>query len=182
MREAVHNVLRFWLDRGASGFRMDVINLISKVQSFPDADIAVPGHKYQPGYKLFANGPRLHEWLKELNRDVLSKYDTITVGEMPFVRDEDEIIRVVGAEAGELNMIFAFDLVDIDNIPGDFRLTLHPWDVRDLKRIVNRYASRAPKIVILSYRLSTRLIMMRHQASKTHARTRRLELSICGES
>lgn len=140
VRNAVHDVLRFWLDRGVSGFRMDVINLISKVQGFPDADVTVPGHKYQPGDKYFANGPRLHEWLKEINRKVLSKYDTITVGEMPFVRDEDEIMRVVGAEAEELNMIFAFDLVDIDNVPGDFKYTLHPWDARDLKRIISRYA------------------------------------------
>lgn len=138
VREAVHDVLRFWLDRGVSGFRMDVINLISKVQDFPDADIVVKGHKYQPGDKYYANGPRLHEWLKDINRQVLSKYDTLTVGEMPFVRDEDEIIRVVGAESEELNMIFAFDLVDIDNVPGDFKFTLHPWDANDLKRIVSR--------------------------------------------
>ncbi|KAF2261372.1 alpha-glucosidase [Lojkania enalia] len=138
VRDAVHDVLRFWLDRGASGFRMDVINLISKVQSFPDADVALPDHKFQPGNKYYANGPRLHEYLKEINRKVLSKYDTITVGEMPFVRDEDEIIRVVGAASEELNMIFAFDLVDIDNVPGDFKYTLQAWDARDLKRIVNK--------------------------------------------
>lgn len=138
VREAVHDVLRFWLDRGVSGFRMDVINLISKDQSFPDADVVVPAHRYQPGDKFYANGPRLHEYLKEINRKVLSKYDTLTVGEMPFVRDEDEIIRVVGAESEELNMIFAFDLVDIDNVPGDFKFTLHPWDARDVKRIITR--------------------------------------------
>ncbi|KAF2182401.1 glycoside hydrolase family 13 protein [Zopfia rhizophila CBS 207.26] len=138
VRSAVHDILRFWLDRGCSGFRMDVINLISKVQEFPDAPIAVPTHKYQPGDKFYANGPRLHEWLKEIRREVLSKYDTITVGEMPFVRDEDEIIRIVGAESEELNMIFAFDLVDIDNVPGDFKFTLYDWNARDLKRIVNR--------------------------------------------
>jgi oligo-1,6-glucosidase len=138
VRAAVHDVLRFWLDRGVSGFRMDVINLISKVQTFPDAGILVENHTYQPGDKYYANGPRLHEWLKEMRRDVLAHYDTLTVGEMPFVRSEDEILRVVGAESGELNMIFAFDLVDIDNVPGDFRNTLHPWDARDLKRIVNR--------------------------------------------
>lgn len=138
VREAVHNILRFWLDRGVSGFRMDVINLISKVQTFLDAPISVKDAKYQPGDKYFANGPRLHEWLKELHRDVLSKYDTLTVGEMPFVRDEDEVIKVVGSESGELNMIFNFDLVDIDNVPGDFKYTLHPWDARDVKKIVNR--------------------------------------------
>ncbi|KAG9194830.1 oligo-1,6-glucosidase [Alternaria panax] len=138
VRAAVHNILRFWLDRGVSGFRMDVINLISKVQTFPDADVSVKNNKYQPGAKYYANGPRLHEWLKELRREVLSKYDTLTVGEMPFVRDEDEVIQVVGAENEELNMIFVFDLVDIDNVPGDFKYTLQPWDARDLKKIVNR--------------------------------------------
>ncbi|OAL54508.1 alpha-glucosidase-like protein maltase [Pyrenochaeta sp. DS3sAY3a] len=138
VRNAVHDILRFWLDRGVSGFRMDVINLISKVQTFPDADVVVKNNKYQPGDKYYANGPRLHEWLKELNRDVLSKYDSITVGEMPFVRDEDEIIKVVGAQSEELNMIFCFDLVDIDNVPGDFKYTLHDWNARDLKKILNK--------------------------------------------
>lgn len=138
VRAAVHDILRFWLDRGVSGFRMDVINLISKVQTFPDAPISVTDNKYQPGDKYFANGPRLHEWLKDLHEDVLSKYDTLTVGEMPFVRDEDEVIKVVGEQSGELNMIFNFDLVDIDNVPGDFKYTLNPWDARDLKKIINR--------------------------------------------
>lgn len=139
VREAVKNVLRFWLDRGASGFRMDVINLISKVQTFPDAPVTVKDNKYQRGDRYFANGPRLHEWLKELRRDVLDKYDTLTVGEMPFVRDDEEVIKVVGTNRGELNMIFVFDLVDIDNIPGDFKYTLYPWDVREFKRIVNHF-------------------------------------------
>ena len=57
---------------------------------------------------------------------------------MPFVRNEDEIIRVVGAQSEELNMIFSFDLVDIDNVPGDFKFTLHPWDASDLKKILNK--------------------------------------------
>ncbi|KAF2838772.1 glycoside hydrolase family 13 protein [Patellaria atrata CBS 101060] len=137
VREAVFDVLRFWLDRGIVGFRMDVINLISKVQSFPDAEVLIADHEYQSGHSYFANGPRLHEWLKEMRVKVLGHYDTFTVGEMPFVRDEEEILRVVGQEEGELNMIFAFELVDIDNIPGDWKFTLHPWTVPELKRIIN---------------------------------------------
>lgn len=105
VRAAVHDILRFWLDRGACGFRMDVINLISKTPGFPDAPVVAPDHKYQPGFKWYANGPRLHEYLREIHDRVLSKYDTITVGEMPFVSDENEILKVVGAEAGELRMI-----------------------------------------------------------------------------
>ena len=139
VREAVHDVLRFWLDRGACGFRMDVINMISKVQSFPDGDIVAPDHKYQPGFKYFANGPRLHEYLKEMRTKVLDHYDTITVGEMPFVRDEKEILKVVQEKEGELNMIFIFEIVDIDNVPGSYRLTLHPWDAAEVGKIVSKW-------------------------------------------
>ena len=138
VRKAVHDTLRFWLDRGASGFRMDVINLISKQQDFPDAPIVVEGQPYQPGHQFYANGPRLHEYLQDMNRDVLSNYDTITVGEMPFVDDHDEIIRVVGADRKELQMIFIFDLVDIDNGPG-YRMTLRDWDANKLKQCVSRW-------------------------------------------
>lgn len=139
MREAVHHVLRFWLDRGACGFRMDVINLISKVQTFPDGDIIDKEHEFQPGFKYFANGPRLHEWLRDMHDKVLSKYDTTTVGEMPFVRDEDEIIKAVGADSKELRMIFIFEMVDIDNVPGSYRLTLHPWNANDIARIQSHW-------------------------------------------
>ncbi|KAI9839854.1 MAG: hypothetical protein M1819_000044 [Sarea resinae] len=139
VRKAVWDVLHFWIKRGACGFRMDVINLISKVQSFPDAQVVMPDHKYQPGMKFYANGPRLHEYLREINREVLSKYDTITVGEMPWVSDENEIIKVVGSKSGELNMIFIFDLVDIDNVPGKVRFTLQEWKPKTLKQIVSRW-------------------------------------------
>ena len=137
VREAVHDVQRFWLDRGASGFRMDVINMISKVEGYPDAPITNPGKKYQPGHKYFINGPHLHEYLKEMHEKVLSRYDTITVGEMPAVDDEDEILRIVGADEKELNMIFIFDLVDIDN--GETRMDVKEWKTAELRRIVTRW-------------------------------------------
>ena len=138
VRAAVHDVLRFWLDRGVAGFRMDVINLISKDQNYPDAEIIAPDHDFQPGFKHFANGPRLHEYLKEMNREVLSKYDTITVGEMPFVRDPDEIIKIVGTQQEELNMIFLFELVDVDTKPGSYRMTLHDWKPSDIGDILSK--------------------------------------------
>ena len=74
-----------------------------------------------------------------MNRQVLSKYDTITVGEMPFVRDTKEILKIVGAQEEELNMIFIFELVDIDNKEGSFRMTLRDWDAREIKDIISRY-------------------------------------------
>ena len=118
---------------------MDVINLISKVQTFPDADPVLPNHKYHPGSKFYVNGPRMHEFLKEMNRNVLSKYDAITVGEMPGVSDIDEVLRCVNSKAGELNMIFIFDIVNVDNVPGQVRFTLQRWSLKDLRHIINRW-------------------------------------------
>jgi glycosidase len=139
VRAAVHDVLRFWLERGVSGFRMDVINLISKVLSYPDAEIVVPDHEFQPGFKYFANGPKLHDYLHEMYNEVLSKYDAITVGEMPFVRDEDEIMRIVHPDRKELNMIFIFEIVDIDNTPGSYRMTLHDWQPSQIRKTMARW-------------------------------------------
>lgn len=94
VRNAVYDVLRYWLDKGAAGFRMDVINLISKVLSFPDGDVVDRESKYQSGHQHFANGPRLHDFPREINQ-VFSEYDTITVSEMPFVDNEDDILKIV---------------------------------------------------------------------------------------
>lgn len=139
VRAAVWDVMNFWLDRGCAGFRMDVINMISKVPTYPDAEIVLDpaSHKYQPGTKYFVNGPKLHDYLREMNREVLSKHDSITVGEMPGVSDEDEILRTVGANAGELRMIFIFDLVDIDK--PNVRMALKSWDVKEMKSIISRW-------------------------------------------
>ncbi|KAI0101796.1 glycoside hydrolase superfamily [Nemania sp. FL0031] len=131
--------MKFWLQRGASGFRLDVINMISKVEGYPDAETVLDptDHKYQPAIKYCVNGPKLHDYLQEMYREVLSKYDAITVGEMLGISDENEILRTVGANAGELRMIFIFDLVDIDK--PTVRMALKPWDVKEMKAIVARW-------------------------------------------
>jgi oligo-1,6-glucosidase len=115
------------------------INMISKVPSYPDAPIILDPstHLYQPGTQFFVNGPKLHDYLHEMHTRVLSHYDTITVGEMPGVSDPDEILRTVGADAQELNMIFIFDLVDIDK--PNVRMALKPWDVKEMKSIISRW-------------------------------------------
>ncbi|KAJ2987545.1 hypothetical protein NUW58_g4447 [Xylaria curta] len=120
--------MHFWLKRGASGFRLDVINMISKIQEL-----------YKT-LKYFVNGPKLHDYLQEMHREVLSKYDAITVGEMPGVSDENEILRTVGANAGELRMIFIFDLVDIDK--PTVRMALKPWDVKEMKAIYRHVGAK----------------------------------------
>ena len=140
VRTAVHDVMNFWLNRGVCGYRMDVINLISKDQSFPDAEpVLGSDKKYHPGGKYYVNGPRMHEYLQEIKRKVLTPHNAITVGEMPGISDINEIIRTVGTKNGELNMIFIFDIVCIDDIPGKVRMTLQRWTVKDIRRIVNKW-------------------------------------------
>jgi oligo-1,6-glucosidase len=120
---------------------MDVINLISKDQRFPDAEIVHPRKKYQPGDKYFANGARLSEYLQELKRDVLSKYDVLTVGEMPFLDDEEQRLEIVKAEEGCLDMIFTFETIGLDIVPEEGRFSFRPWPVDELRKVIDRSQS-----------------------------------------
>lgn len=138
VREEVNNILRFWLDKGVSGFRMDVINMISKDQRFPDAEKVHPDRQYQPADKHFANGARLLEYLQGMKRDVLSKYDTLTVGEMPFMDDEEERLEVIKAHEGALNMIFTFEMIGLDIVGEVGRFSLRPWTVAELRDVVEK--------------------------------------------
>jgi glycosidase len=104
VRKAVHEIMRFWLNRGADGFRLDVINFISKDQTFPDSNKTVLG-----GSEYYACGPRCHEYLQELGA-ILKEYDAFSVGEMPCVNDEAELIKAVRSDRNELSMIFHFEL------------------------------------------------------------------------
>jgi glycosidase len=108
VRDAIHAIIRFWLDRGADGYRMDVINMVSKHQDYPDAPITNPKAKWQNGSKYYASGPRLHEYLQDIGK-ILKEYDAFSVGEMPEVNDPREILKAVGFNRGELNMIFNFE-------------------------------------------------------------------------
>lgn len=110
VRAIVHDVMKFWLDKGVDGFRMDVINLISKVPGLPDAPVSLPGEEWQPGTMFYANGPRMHEFLHEMRKEVLNKYDIITVGEMPWTNDPKEVLDAIGQDREELDMIFQFDM------------------------------------------------------------------------
>ncbi|TDZ13001.1 Alpha-glucosidase [Colletotrichum spinosum] len=126
VRAAVHDIMRFWLDKGADGFRLDVINFISKPQDFPDSKQDVLG-----GSELYSAGPRLHEYLKELGA-ILKEYDAFSVGEMPCVRDLSEVIKSVNADRGELSMIFHFEFVDIDHGPQG-KFSPKEWKLAELK-------------------------------------------------
>ncbi|KAL4792491.1 glycoside hydrolase superfamily [Aspergillus venezuelensis] len=141
VRAAVYDVMEFWLNRGVAGFRMDVINLISKDQSFPNAPVIEPSSKYQPGEQFFTNGPRFHEFMHEMYDTVLSNYDTITVGETAYVTDMQEIIKTVGSTAKELNMAFNFDHMEVADVrtKGESKWSLRDWNLPELKGIISRW-------------------------------------------
>ncbi|KAK4442114.1 putative maltase MLT1 [Podospora aff. communis PSN243] len=146
VRDAVHQVARFWLDKGVSGFRMDVINLIAKDQRFPDAEVVHPGQQYQPGDQYFANGARLAEYLLELRREVLSKYGILTVGGMPFLDDEEKRLEIVRAEEGCLDMIFTFKMMGLDMVPEEGRFSFKPWCVGNMEKVLGRSQSMTTKM------------------------------------
>lgn len=109
VRQGVYDIMRFWLDKGVSGFRMDVIPFISKQPGLPDLPATALAH---PEY-VFANGPHIHQYLQEMNREVLSHYDTMTVGEAFGVTTE-QAKKFTDPQRHELNMLFNFDLVRMD--------------------------------------------------------------------
>jgi oligo-1,6-glucosidase len=133
VRQEVYDMMRWWLDRGVDGFRMDVINCISKAEGLPDAG----SDRYAWGGEFFLNGPRVHEFLQEMHREVLSRYDVVTVGETPGVTVEDARLYT-DPRRNELNMVFQFEHMGVDNGPGG-KWDVRPWDFRELKRILNKW-------------------------------------------
>lgn len=103
LRQEIYAMMRFWLEKGVDGFRMDVIPFLSKEQAFPD----YPEGRYGD-LTMYANGPRIHEFLQEMNREVLSRFDCITVGE-GFGVSASQANLYVGRDRHELNMIYHFD-------------------------------------------------------------------------
>ena len=133
VREEVKDILRFWLDMGVDGFRCDVITLISKDQRYKSVmpTIALAGKQY------FINGPRLHEYLHELNKDVLSNYDCMTVGET-VLSSLDDAKLLVAPEREELSMIFNFDHTDTDNYLG-IKWLYRKFSLVRLKKVINKW-------------------------------------------
>lgn len=131
VRSAVYDMMRWWIDRGVDGFRMDVINLISKPEDLV-AEENEDGKAKEP-FAQIANGPRLDEFLQEMNREVgLSEENLLTVGEMPGATVE--VAREVTDPANdELNMVFTFEHMDLDQ-SGPRRWDLGPHRLSALKK------------------------------------------------
>ncbi|SDJ35704.1 glycoside hydrolase family 13 protein [Salimicrobium halophilum] len=130
MRKDVYDMMNFWLDKGIDGFRMDVINFISKDQAYPDGEVK-SGEKYGDPGPYFVNGPRIHEFLQEMHGEVLAGRDVMTVGEMPGAEPEDGKVYT-DPDNQELDMIFTFEHMSLDEEGGD-KWNIKPLDLRDLK-------------------------------------------------
>ncbi|HXO24065.1 MAG TPA: alpha-glucosidase, partial [Streptosporangiaceae bacterium] len=131
VRQAIYAMMRWWLDRGVDGFRMDVINMISKDTSLPDA-VPGPGSRYGRGDQYFSCGPRNHEFLQEMYREVFAGRDAhvLTVGEMPGVTIP-QAIDFTAPERHELDMVFQFEHVQLDYAADKFHP--RPLHLPDLK-------------------------------------------------
>ncbi|RDI47949.1 glycoside hydrolase family 13 protein [Falsibacillus pallidus] len=136
LRNEIYDMMNFWLENGIDGFRMDVINFISKAPGLPDAPNP-EGKKYASGHEYFMNGPRIHEFLQEMNELVLDGKDVMTVGEMPGV-SPDEAQLYTGEDRKELNMVFQFEHMDVDS--GELgKWDLIPFDLKKLKKILTKW-------------------------------------------
>jgi oligo-1,6-glucosidase len=139
VRRALYEMLRWWLDRGVDGFRMDVINMVSKRLPLRDGPPLPGGDGYGDGWASFISGPRIHEFLRELHAEVIAGRDEalLTVGEMPGVSLKDAAAFTDPASA-EVDMVFQFEHVELDRDPGD-RLAARPLRLTSLKHSLARW-------------------------------------------
>ena len=139
VRENLYSMVRWWLDKGVDGFRLDAINIISKPEGFPD-DPSTDFEKHTSSIPfVITNGTMVHPWMKELTRETFSRYDVMTVGETSATSPEDAKLWA-GYHTGELNMIFHFDHMGVDNDPNGSlggKWSYAPYKLTELKRILN---------------------------------------------
>ncbi|WP_376868605.1 alpha,alpha-phosphotrehalase [Aeromonas veronii] len=132
VRAEVKKIIHFWAKKGVDGFRLDVINLISKDQAFPDDEIG-------DGRRFYTDGPRIHEFLQDVSRDVFAPVGAMTVGEMSSTSLE-HCQRYGALDGSELSMVFNFHHLKVDYPNGD-KWTKAPFDFLELKRIFNHWQS-----------------------------------------
>ena len=135
VRREVYRMMNWWLDKGVDGFRMDVISLISKDPDFPDGPAGITGYA---AFNYCANGPRVHEYLQEMRREVLDGRDTITVGECSSVTLE-EALKYASCDGKELSMVFQFEHVDLDFDEKGNKWTDRKCRLTELKEVLSRW-------------------------------------------
>ena len=133
VRREVFDMMTWWCDKGIDGFRMDVISMISKTKEMPDGKVHGLYGDYGP---YCVHGPNVHKYLQEMNKEVLSRYDIMTVGETPGVTTQ-LVGQYAGEDAGELNMVFQFEHVEGDGKYGKW--TDEKIPLTTLKKILSRW-------------------------------------------
>lgn len=139
VRQSIYHMMKFWLDKGVDGFRMDSISLISKPEKFDN--VPLENHqRYGAYYYNISNGPHIHEYLQEMNSEVLSKYNIITIGETPHTTPE-EAKRYVDPYRNELDMVFQFEHMHVDY--GKFgRYSDVMYKLNDLRCAMNKWQEK----------------------------------------
>ncbi|EXK26583.1 hypothetical protein FOMG_16829 [Fusarium oxysporum f. sp. melonis 26406] len=139
-REIYDNAIKFWLDRGVDGFRVDTVNKFSKVSGLPDAPIVEPDQETQTAVCHYANGPRIQEYLREM-KQVMAPYDIMTVGELPNTSDLEGVLKYISPKSQpgsqKIDMVFNFDTVNLGQTPGNRFLPI-PFDNNDFKRCLTK--------------------------------------------
>ena len=136
VRQRIYDMMAWWGQKGIDGFRMDVISMLSKDLSYPDGELK-DGNPYGDGQPYYTNGPRIHEFLKEMNQKVLSRFDWMTVGEGVGVGTK-EALEYAGFDSGELNMMFHFEHMEL--CPGPYgKWNVNPVDLVQLKQVLSRW-------------------------------------------
>ncbi|MCT7685697.1 MAG: alpha-glucosidase [Lactobacillus iners] len=139
VRQSIYHMMKFWLDKGVDGFRMDSISLISKPEKFDH--VPLENHqRYGAYYYNISNGPHIHEYLQEMNSEVLSKYNIITIGETPHTTPE-EAKKYVDPYRNELDMVFQFEHMHVDY--GKFgRYSDVMYKLNDLRCAMNKWQEK----------------------------------------
>ncbi|KAA8649436.1 hypothetical protein EYZ11_008119 [Aspergillus tanneri] len=142
-RRAIYDsAIRFWLDRGVDGFRVDTVNKYSKHTDFQDAPITDPKSYIQPAIAKWCNGPHIHEYIGEVF-DVMAPYgDIVTIGELANTPDPSRVLKYVGASENQLSMVFHLDIghIGMGNSLED-KYIFHPWPLTEMKSIVAKWQS-----------------------------------------
>ncbi len=134
VREEIYNAMRFWLDKGVDGFRMDVIPLISKREGYPDA----PDIGFRKIIEdVYANGPTLHKYLREMNEEVVSNYDAFSLAEGVGINHNNAGLYI-NSDRNELDMLYHFDILECTIVNGKFE-EVSPFDLVNMKRIFKRW-------------------------------------------
>lgn len=182
VRREIYDLMTWWCDKGIDGFRMDVISMISKDQNYPDGEIKDGLYGDFEPYAMC--GPRVHEFVQEMNREVLSKYDLITVGETGNI-PVSEAEKFANIDGSELNMIFQFEHVELvkgkvgtwtdEKPPLDaLRKCLTKWqndlegiawnslffDNHDQPRVVSRFGNDSPEFRVRSAKMLATMLHM----------------------